>query len=78
MLKNKIGKLTFHSTDNDRKINGIINYNISKFDYMKYDYEVYNSIVIRKITQKLNYTPFKQLNWKIPKEMMIEMIKTSI
>jgi IS30 family transposase len=74
-LKTQIGKINFHPTDNDRKLNGIINYNISIFDYMKYEFEVYNSEVIREITKRLNLTPFKQLNWKQPKEMMIEMMK---
>ncbi|WP_456379081.1 hypothetical protein [Lutibacter sp.] len=30
---------------------------------------------IGEMTEKLNLTPFKQINWKLPKEMMIEMIK---
>jgi len=75
-LKQYIGELKFYRTDNDKKMTGIINYNISKLDYMKYDYELFNSSVIREMTAKLNGTPFKQINWKFPKEMMIEMIKT--
>jgi len=75
-LKQYIGEINFHKTDNDKKMNGIINYNISIIDYLKYDYELFNSNVIREITGKLNITPFKQINWKFPKEMMLEMIKT--
>jgi len=73
-LKSKIGEITFHPTDNDRKLNGIINYNISKVDDLKYDYEVFNSLVIRDLTKRLNLAPFKQLDWKLPKEMMIQII----
>ena len=75
-LKKHIGEISFQKTDNDKKMTGIINYNISKLDYMKYEYELFNSSVIREMTEKLNLTPFKQINWKLPKEMMIEMIKT--
>jgi len=75
-LKKHIGEISFHKTDNDKKMTGIINYNISKLDYMKYDYELFNSSVIREMTGKLNRTPFKQINWKFPKEMMIQMINT--
>ena len=75
-LKKHIGEICFQKTDNDKKMTGIINYNISKLDYMKYEYELFNSSVIREMTEKLNLTPFKQINWKLPKEMMIEMIKT--
>lgn len=71
-----IGNLNFYKTDNDRKITGVINYYISKLDDMKYDYALFNASVIREITGKLNLTPFKQLGWKIPKEKMIEMMKT--
>ena len=71
-----IGNLCFYKTDNDRKITGVINYYISKLDDMKYDYALFNASVIREMTGKLNLTPFKQLGWKIPKEKMIEMMKT--
>lgn len=73
-LKKIIGEINFHKTDNDKKINGIINYNISKVDYLKYDYELFNSSVIRELTAKLNRTPMKQVNWKFASEMMVEMI----
>jgi len=76
-LVDKIGEISFHPTDNDKKITGIINYNISKVDYLKYDYEIFNSSVIREIVEKLNFTPFKQLGWKLPKEMMKELLKTA-
>lgn len=75
MLKENIEKIVFHQTDNDKKINGVLNYNISKFNLMKYDYEFFNSEVIREIIEKLNNTPFKQLDWKLSKEMIIERIK---
>ena len=74
-LVDNVGELKFHSTDNDKKMTGIINYNISKIDYLKYEYEVYNSSVIRELTQKLNLTPFKQLNWSQPKEVMNKVIE---
>ena len=77
-LNKYIGELSFHKTDNDKKMTGIINYNISKLDYMKYDYDLFNSSVIRELTEKLNLTPFKQIDWKIPKEMMDETIKSIV
>jgi IS30 family transposase len=74
-LVNQVGDLKFYATDNDRKINGIINYNISKIDYLKYEYEIFNASVIRELTKKLNLTPFKQLGWKNPQEVMNQIIK---
>jgi len=47
LMKHNTGELKFHPTDNERKINGIINYNISKFDYLKFDYKIYNSEMSR-------------------------------
>jgi uncharacterized protein DUF6933 len=76
-IVDNIGEISLHKTDNDKKITGIINYNISKVDYLKYDYEIFNSSVIREITKKLNITPFKQLGWKLPNEIMSEIIKTT-
>nr|WP_157961105.1 hypothetical protein [Lutibacter citreus] len=75
IVKN-IGKLSFHHTDNDRKITGIINYHISNVDYLKYDYEIFNSAVIRELTNKLNLIPFKQLGWKNPNVVMNEILKS--
>jgi len=74
-LVSSVGELKFYPTDNDRKMTGIINYNISKIDYLKYEYDIFNSSVIRELTEKLNLTPFKQLNWSIPKEVMTEIIE---
>ncbi|APZ47296.1 hypothetical protein BW723_13830 [Polaribacter reichenbachii] len=74
-IVDNIGELKFYSTDNDKKMTGIINYNISKIDYLKYEYKIFNSSVIRELTKKLNLTPFKQLNWSNPKEKMNEIIE---
>ena len=74
-LVETIGEITFHATDNDRKMIGILNYNSSKIDYLKYDYVAFNNVVIRELTEKLNLTPFKQLGWKIPQEAMKDLIK---
>ncbi len=76
-LVDKVGELKFYATDNDKKITGIVNYNISKIDYFKYDYEIFNSSVIREMTKKLNLTPFKQLKWKQPNEIMNEIIENA-
>ncbi len=73
-VKYTIGEIKFHSTDNDRKITGILNYFSSKVDYLKDDYTLFNNLVMREITKKLNLTPFKQLNWSNPNEKMKEII----
>ena len=73
-LVDKVGEPKFYATDNDKKMTGIVNYNISKIDYFKYDYDIFNSSVIREMTKKLNLTPFKQLKWKQPNEIMNEII----
>ncbi len=70
-ISSKIGKVRFHSTNNNRKVTGIINYNIEKLNHFKYEYPIFNSLVIREMTKKLNLTPFKQLGWKIPNESLI-------
>jgi hypothetical protein len=75
LLIEEVGELKFYRTDNDRKMTGVLNYFISKVEYLKYDYEIFNSLVIREITEKLNLTPFKQLSWRNPNEKMNEIIK---
>ena len=77
-LCSKLGKITFNSTNNNRKIIGILNYNIGKLDYFKYDYPVFNASVIREMTLKLNNTPFEQLGWKLPYEEMISLLNNNI
>jgi len=67
-IVNIIGKVNFQRTNNDRKIIGILNYNIEKLNYFKYKYPIFNSAVIREMTEKLNKTPFEQLGWKYPYE----------
>ena len=76
-LVDNIGEIKFYPTDNDKKITGIVNYNISKIDYFKYDYKVFNSSVIREMTKKLNLTPFKQLKWKQPYEVMNDIFENA-
>jgi hypothetical protein len=73
-ILDKIGEVTFHSTNNNRKTIGVLTYNIEKLNYFKYDYPVFNASVIREMTQKLNRTPFKQLGWKTPNEKMISLL----
>ena len=68
------GEITFNSTNNNRKIIGIINYNIEKLNYFKYDYPIFNSSVIKEMTKKLNMTPFEQLGWKQPNEKMESLL----
>lgn len=70
----KLGSIGFHSTNNNRKIIGVLNYNIEKLNYFKYEYPVFNSLVIREMTEKLNKTPFKQLGWKLPYEAMVSLL----
>ena len=70
----KLGKIKFQSTNNNRKVIGILNYNIEKLNYFKYEYPVFNSSVIREMTEKLNKTPFKQLDWKLPFEAMNSLL----
>ncbi len=69
-----IGEITFNSTNNNRKIIGILNYNIEKLNYFKYNYPIFNSSVIRDMTKKLNETPFKQLGWRLPNEKMESLL----
>lgn len=73
-----IGNINLRPTNNNRKSIGILNYNIEKLNYFKYDYPVFNNLVIREMTEKLNICPFKQLNWKVPKEAMITLLNDTI
>jgi hypothetical protein len=66
-----IDKIRFHATNNNKKVIGILNYNVEKINYFKYDYTVFNSSIIKEMTHKLNITPFKQLGWKLPCETMV-------
>ncbi|SDR77128.1 hypothetical protein SAMN05216503_0832 [Polaribacter sp. KT25b] len=66
-----LGKISFHPTNNNKKVIGVLNYNVEKINYFKYDYPILNSSIIRKMTHKLNITPFKQLGWKLPCETMV-------
>lgn len=77
-IYSKIGKVKFNSTNNNRKTIGVLNYNIEKLNYFKYEYPVFNSSVIREMTEKLNKTPFKQLGWKSPYEEMVSLLVNNI
>ncbi|MEX6625812.1 MULTISPECIES: DUF6933 domain-containing protein [Tenacibaculum] len=78
VISSKIGKIAFNSTNNNRKSIGILNYNIDKLNYFKYEYSIFNSSVIREMTNKLNKTPFKQLGWKNPSKEMISLLNNNI
>ncbi|MGY5351126.1 DUF6933 domain-containing protein [Wenyingzhuangia sp. IMCC45533] len=69
-----IGNIRFYSTNNNRQMTGILNYNVEKLNYFKYEYPIFNSSVIREMTEKLNKTPFKQLNWKVPHEEIVTIL----
>ncbi|CAL2079904.1 conserved hypothetical protein [Tenacibaculum dicentrarchi] len=78
VISSKIGQIAFNSTNNNRKSIGILNYNIEKLNYFKYEYYIFNSSVIREMTNKLNKTPFKQLDWKTPYEKMTSLLNNNI
>ncbi|MCG8827663.1 hypothetical protein G1J88_04585 [Tenacibaculum dicentrarchi] len=78
VISSKIGQIAFNSTNNNRKSIGVLNYNIEKLNYFKYEYSIFNSSVIREMTHKLNKTPFKQLDWKNPSEKMISLLRDNI
>lgn len=75
VMYSEIGEIKFNPTNNNRKTIGVINYNIEKMNYFKYEYPVFNNLVIREMTEKLNNTPFKQLDWKNPGEKMLSLLK---
>lgn len=77
-LYSKIGEVKFNSTNNNRKTIGVLNYHIESLNYLKYKYPVFNSSVIREMTERLNQTPFKQLGWKNPNEEMVSLIANNI
>ncbi len=69
-----IGRIRFHPTNNNRQMTGILNYNVEKLNYFKYKYPVFNSSIIREMTENLNKTPFKQLRWKVPHEEILSLL----
>ncbi|WP_158837567.1 DUF6933 domain-containing protein [Polaribacter sp. L3A8] len=75
VMLSEIGEIKFNPTNNNRKTIGILTYNIEKMNYFKYEYPVFNNLVIREMTEKLNNTPFKQLDWKNPGEKMLSLLK---
>ncbi|PQJ72718.1 DUF6933 domain-containing protein [Polaribacter butkevichii] len=75
VMLSEIGEIKFNPTNNNRKTIGILTYNIEKMNYFKYDYPVFNNLVIREMTEKLNNTPFKQLDWKNSGEKMLSLLK---
>lgn len=77
-LASKLGPISFRPTNNNRKAIGVMNYNSEKLNYFKYDYPIFNSQVIREMTEKLNITPFKQLGWKYPYDLMLELLEKEI
>ena len=69
-----VGNVNFYSTNNNRQMTGVLNYNIEKLNDFKYEYAMFNASVIREMTEKLNRTPFKQLGWKVPHEKMVDLL----
>jgi hypothetical protein len=74
----QLGPISFRPTNNNRKAIGVMNYNSEKLNYFKYRYPIYNSQVIREMAEKLNKTPFKQLAWKDPYDLMLALVNKKL
>ena len=73
-IRSKIGQLKFRSTNNNRKAIGVLNYNIETMNILKKRFSIFNSSVIREMTERLNAAPFNQLDWKSPHKEMVSLL----
>ena len=78
ILRHWVKNVEFHKTDNDRKTIGVLNYNLGKIKNGKEEFYDFDNLSIHQITQRLNSIPFKELNWKNPREKMTELLNTSV
>lgn len=73
-----IKDVTFFKTDNDRKSIGVLTYILSKIKNGKTEFYDFEKLSMNDISSRLNLVPYKELNWKNPKEKMKELINKSV
>lgn len=77
IIEKIVGEVKLYKTDNDRSANGSINNCLLYFDDWKYDYGSFENMPFRELNSRLNSSPNKMLNWKYPKEEMVELLKAN-
>lgn len=75
MLENLVGEVELIETDNDRKIIGIQNSLNPNLEYWKEKYGHIDNWSFRHLNKIINGIPYKQIDYKSPREKMKEEIK---
>ena len=73
-----IGSVKVYTTNNDKSVIGIQNNILSYIDDWKYEFGNIDNWNFKDINCRINNIPYKQIDWKFPKEKMNELIKTSV
>ncbi|HTN69304.1 MAG TPA: hypothetical protein VLZ33_07565, partial [Dysgonamonadaceae bacterium] len=69
-IKELIGEITLHETDNDRPIIGTQKYILENIEALKNRYGPFENWNFRDINRRINGIPYKQLGWLFPREKM--------
>ncbi len=69
-IKELIGEVTLHETDNNRPIIGTQNYILENIDALKKRYGSFENWNFRDINKRVNGIPYRQLGWSFPREKM--------
>ena len=70
IVRNLIGNIVFHKTNNDRAIIGTQNYLLENIEIWKYEFGAFENWDFRDINKRINTVPYKQLGWLNPREKM--------
>jgi hypothetical protein len=70
IVRNLIGIIILHKTDNDRAIIGTQNYLLENIEIWKYEFGAFENWDFRDINKRINNVPYKQLGWLNPRERM--------
>lgn len=79
-LRELVGEIVFHRTDNDKAIIGTQNYLLGYVDFWKSKYGSIENWNFRILNSHINSVPYRQLGWLSPNErmrMLMEEIEAS-
>lgn len=73
-IKELIGEVTLHPTNNDKPIIGTQNYILENIDALKNRYGPFENWNFKYLIKRINGIPYKQLGWLYPRKKMEELL----
>jgi len=75
ILKELIGNINFHPTDNDKRTIGVQNSILETIKQFKFRYSNFKDISANELCSRLNHAPYSFLKWEFPLEKMSDKLK---